>query len=87
MIEKALQHTNCLAPFLIPGGRFMSWLYIPGESASGRETFDCKLNLRRLEEQRLRLRDLGTIAAYKLNAHARIDQSRARSDIERKGLT
>ena len=34
--------------------------------------------------------DLGMIAAYcvkKLNAHARIDQSRARSSIERKGLT
>ena len=51
----------------------MSRLYIPGGSAGGRETFDCKLNFRRLEEQRLRLRDLGMIAAYcvkKLNAHA-----------------
>ena len=68
----------------------MSRLCIPGASAGGRETFDCKLNFRRLEEQRLRLRDLGMIAAHcvkKLNAHARIDQSRARSNIERKGLT
>ena len=59
----------------------MSRLYISGGSAGGRETFDCKLKFRRLEEQRLRVRDLGMIAAYcveKLNAHAHIDQPRAR---------
>ena len=45
----------------------MSRLYISGGSADEKETFDCKLKFRRLEEQRLRLSDLGMIAAYCMN--------------------
>ena len=67
----------------------MSRLYISGGSADEKETFDCKLKFRRLEEQRLRLGDLGMIAAYcvkKLNAHAHIYQSRARRQHRAEGV-
>ena len=64
LIEETLQHTNCiaLAPFLIPGGSFMLWLYIPGGSTGVREIFESELTFPRLEEQRLRLRDLSMVA-------------------------
>ena len=69
MIEEALQHTNCIAIkyWLIPGGRLILRLYIPGGNTSRRENFDCKHVLPCLEVQRLR--DFGMLAELGSKVH------------------